>query len=89
MQKAQHKASNCCYKIECFKEITKESLFVTIEHLWGEEVRATVFSHYSSLVLYRAHTRGNNQISSSPRHCRLFLRYNLSDKMFYSLALDN
>lgn len=84
MQKAQHKASNCCYKTECFKEITS----VTIEHLWGEEVRATVFSHYSSLV-YRAHTRGNNQISSSPRHCRLFLRYNRSDKMFYSLALDN
>lgn len=47
MQKAQPKASNCGYTIGCFKEITKEGLFVTKEHLQGE-VRATLLSHHTT-----------------------------------------
>lgn len=46
LQGALHKASSCGNMIECFKEITKVGLYVTIRHLQGE-VRATVISHSS------------------------------------------
>lgn len=50
-EKAQHKASvsNCGYMIWWFKEITKDGLFVTIEHLQGK-AGATLFSYYTTLL---------------------------------------